>query len=276
MLPSWLNTHNGDKDPRGRIWILWDLMHIKLTKLASSDQFIHARVIDLNSSKSFLLTIIYARNAKSGRLAQWEDLTAIGKHCNEAWILLGDFNTCREAGDKIGGSKLHPRDVKDLNDFMNDTELDELKAIGDFYSWSNRITGEGRILTRIDRCMVNLVWQSEHKNSYVEYAHQGVSDHCPIILHWNQAIQGRRSNRILSVEDSNHNLIIDNSLIEEEFLQYNLGLLGIENSEPFPMTSFQQLNFPVADEFLLKELDKSIDVEEVKGALFSIKDNKSP
>ncbi|KAF5203863.1 hypothetical protein FRX31_006550 [Thalictrum thalictroides] len=42
--------------------------------------------------------------------------------------------------------------------------------------------------------------------------------------YFHRTIQGRRSkNRILSVEDSNHNLITDNSLIEEEFLQYYMG-----------------------------------------------------
>ncbi|KAF5183897.1 Ribonuclease h domain, partial [Thalictrum thalictroides] len=150
MMPNWQEINNSDKDPRGRVWILWDPFYFQVTKLASSDQFIHTKVNDLNAGKSYYLTVVYARNARRDRIALWEELKAINSRYNEAWILLGDFNTCRVAADKIGGSKLHPRDVLDFNEFLMDTALDELQATGDFYSWSNRVTGEGRILSRID------------------------------------------------------------------------------------------------------------------------------
>ncbi|KAF5193677.1 hypothetical protein FRX31_016734 [Thalictrum thalictroides] len=172
------------KDPRGRVSILWDPLAIKLTKLTSSDQYIHTKIQDLSSRNSYALTIVYARNARHDILKLWNDLIDIGKSCNEPWILLGDFNSCKEVADKVGGSKLHPRDARDFNNFISDCELDEMKACGDFFSWTNRVTGEGRILCRIDRCLINPLWHVAFKDSFVNYVHQGVSDHCPLIIQW--------------------------------------------------------------------------------------------
>ncbi|KAF5185608.1 hypothetical protein FRX31_024805 [Thalictrum thalictroides] len=195
--------NNGDKDPRGRVWILWDPNCLKVSKITSTNQFIQTYVNDLANNTNYFLTIVYARNARLARTALWNDLSDISYFCKDEWILLGDFNTCREARDKVEGSKLHPRDVRDLNDFMTAVELDELPTVGDFYSWSNRSVGEGRILIRIDRCLVNPKWQSTFSDSFVNYLHQVTGHDHPSFLPlvqdvWNAKVEGNPMIRLIS------------------------------------------------------------------------------
>ncbi|KAF5178610.1 hypothetical protein FRX31_031804 [Thalictrum thalictroides] len=102
---------------------------------------------------------------------------------------MGDFNTCKDSKDKVGGNKLYPRDVQEFNDFLVQSELDEPALVGDHFTWSNRGSGAGRILTRIVRCLVNANWQMVYDKAFVKYHHQGISGHCLMVLNWEDQIQ---------------------------------------------------------------------------------------
>ncbi|KAF5193986.1 Ribonuclease h domain, partial [Thalictrum thalictroides] len=62
-------------------------------------------------------------------------------------------SSCKLTTKKMGGSRLHPRNVHDLIESMEKCEIDDLKAVGSFYTWTNRSEGDGRIL-----CIVEEVW----------------------------------------------------------------------------------------------------------------------
>ncbi|KAF5199599.1 hypothetical protein FRX31_010814 [Thalictrum thalictroides] len=64
---EWPLLNNNNKDPRGRIWILWDPKAINLTMIETMDQVIHCRVEDMIARRSYLLSVVYARNNKKER-----------------------------------------------------------------------------------------------------------------------------------------------------------------------------------------------------------------
>ncbi|KAF5180416.1 Ccr4-not transcription complex subunit [Thalictrum thalictroides] len=152
------------------------------------NQLMHVKLTDLVSRTVFLVSVIYARNSRHDRAKLWRDLTDIAANAHEPWIMLGDFNNCRESSDRVGGNKIHPREVKEFNDFIQQNDLAELQKVGDHFTWSNRSAGRGRIMTRIDYCFTNAQWLTHFQQAYIEFHHQGISDHCPMILQWGKPI----------------------------------------------------------------------------------------
>ncbi|KAF5205013.1 Dnase i-like superfamily protein [Thalictrum thalictroides] len=47
LLPHWNSKHNGDHDPRGRIWILWDSNFLTVDSLDTSDQLQQSDITDI-------------------------------------------------------------------------------------------------------------------------------------------------------------------------------------------------------------------------------------
>ncbi|KAF5185111.1 Dnase i-like superfamily protein [Thalictrum thalictroides] len=97
---------------------------------------------------------------------------------------MGDFNSCKLTTEKIGGSRLHPRDVHDLIEGMEKCEIDDLKAVGTFYTWTNRSEGDGKILCKLDKCLTNKAWNSIFVNVEAHFLAHGVFDHSPVVLKW--------------------------------------------------------------------------------------------
>ncbi|KAF5204611.1 Dnase i-like superfamily protein, partial [Thalictrum thalictroides] len=185
--------NNGGSDPRGRIWLFWDHIFLTVDVLVISDQYIHVRVSDLAAKSSYLLTVVYGRNNRYDRRKLWSDLCSFNIG-NEAWILSGDFNTCTDLEDKIGGNRLKQSDIIDIKDFLYSQELDDLPAKGGFYTWSNKSTNSiRRTLTKIDRCFINPQWRRIFSNSFVELLPPGISDHAPMVIQWGKAGNNPRS-----------------------------------------------------------------------------------
>jgi len=68
-----------------------------------TDQLVPCFVTQLSTQKKLYATFVYAMNHEQMRLTLWEDLQVISQQINEAWCILGDFNSvlCKE--DRMGG-----------------------------------------------------------------------------------------------------------------------------------------------------------------------------
>ncbi|KAF5192449.1 Dnase i-like superfamily protein, partial [Thalictrum thalictroides] len=136
-----------------------------------------------------MLTVVYGRNGRPDRVKLWDDLSVISQSVTTPWTLMGDFNACKDTCENIGGNPLHPRETIDFNEFLVNNDLADLSSKGAFYTWSNKSRTNARTLTKIDRCLVNPLWLTQYKDSYVDFANPGVSDHCPILMRWNEHIK---------------------------------------------------------------------------------------
>lgn len=77
--------------PNGRIWLLVK-QYIQMQMIEMRAQFICCKVTNMNTSRSFLLTIVYANNDINERQELWRKLTSIGVQIHREWLLIGDFN----------------------------------------------------------------------------------------------------------------------------------------------------------------------------------------
>ncbi|KAH0724791.1 hypothetical protein KY284_000656 [Solanum tuberosum] len=88
---------------------------------------------------------------------------------------MGDYNAILRAEDRPQGSQVQDIEVKDFNEFLNDTGMHELKTVGGTYTWSN-----GHTCSRIDRALVNADWMLQMPTMEVTILRSGVSDHSPL------------------------------------------------------------------------------------------------
>ncbi|KAF5191695.1 hypothetical protein FRX31_018716, partial [Thalictrum thalictroides] len=278
MLPGWNSRNNGDHDPRGRIWLLWDATQVTVDIISVSDQLIHTKVTEHSQNAHFVLSVIYGRNNKYDRRKLWQSLSSLAPN-SVPWILCGDFNTCTDYEDKVGGSRLQYKDIEDVKDFLANNELDDLTAQGAFYTWSNKSISNARTLTKIDSDRVvnakkdldriqseiqrmpldmqlahleleainqyqDLARQEEaslHQKAKQKSVHLGDGNNG----YFYRMVQGRRRhNTVNSIKTTTGNILKDDTDIKEEFLEFYHKLLAEEHSDSLPISLLDSMHFP--------------------------------
>ncbi|KAI3471428.1 hypothetical protein Pfo_030792 [Paulownia fortunei] len=140
----------------GRIWVCWNPMLIDVNCLSMTDQIIYCEVKILEHGTPFFASFVYGLNQVASRRELWNE---IEKHAyvfaNRPWILCGDFNV-----------KSH---MNELDNCINKSDLDYLKAIGLHFTWNSGV-------------LVNSCWMDYFPLSQAEYLPFGISDHTPMIV----------------------------------------------------------------------------------------------
>ncbi|XP_019223716.1 PREDICTED: uncharacterized protein LOC109205460 [Nicotiana attenuata] len=101
---------------------------------------------------------------------------------------MGDFNNVLNTDERIG-SKVIVAETKEFKQCVDTCCLQELKSTGAFYTWNNKRSGEDRVMSRIDRVLVNFDWMSMIPTSTVHYMTEGLYDHSPAIISWDNRKQ---------------------------------------------------------------------------------------
>ncbi|XP_074290227.1 uncharacterized protein LOC141616956 [Silene latifolia] len=60
--------------------------------------------------------------------------------------------------------------------------LTDLKAVGSFFTWSNKQEMQTRVYSRIDRVLINDVWLNMHPGSFANFLPEIIYDHCPCVI----------------------------------------------------------------------------------------------
>ena len=68
-------------------------------------------------------------------------------------------------------------DIREMRDFLDTTELEELRSVGAFYSWTNKT-----VHSRIDKALVNVYWHEVFNFTQVRYDTHSLSDHTPLLI----------------------------------------------------------------------------------------------
>lgn len=68
-------------------------------------------------------------------------------------------------------------DIRDMRHFMDTNELEELRSMGAYYSWTNKT-----VYSRIDRALVNVYWHEAFSFTQVRYDNQSLSDHTNLLI----------------------------------------------------------------------------------------------
>jgi hypothetical protein len=117
MLKYDVSYSNGDSS--GKLWVFWkDKVQVNI--LQESNQ--HVTFI-INSS--LLISAIYAKCNYMERRQLWDGLLSFGV-LQMPWMIIGDFNTIRHDGKRIGGCPRLPRAMEDFFSFIQNGGLIEV------------------------------------------------------------------------------------------------------------------------------------------------------
>ncbi|KAL2934380.1 LINE-1 retrotransposable element ORF2 protein [Bienertia sinuspersici] len=182
VFQGWCLTTNFQFHKGGRIIVAWLDTSFHVDVKFVSSQCIHKHIHYLPQNKHFHFTAIYAFNDAKGRLQLWSDLKNIHHSIDGAWMVAGDFNCPLNYDDRIG-SEVTFQEVKDFRDMIEACDLTDMKCSGPRYTWNNKQYGVKRIMSKIDRCLVNEEWIDLFAAAHTVFHNEGLFDHCPAVIH---------------------------------------------------------------------------------------------
>ncbi|GKV48207.1 hypothetical protein SLEP1_g55033 [Rubroshorea leprosula] len=127
-------------------------------------------------------TLVYIINICSpcllmGKRALWEELQRLIASKGGKWCLAGDFNAVRKV--ERAGSREITREMREFDDFIQNTGLIDLPLARRKYNWYN---SNGQYMSRIDRFLMSEEWILNWSDVKQGGLSRSVSDHCPILL----------------------------------------------------------------------------------------------
>ncbi|XP_056697428.1 uncharacterized protein [Spinacia oleracea] len=179
IFSNWCFTSNASYHKGGRIIVAWNPGSFSVNIQAVTSQLIHCFVQPVTGNSGFFCTFIYAFNDSHSRLELWKDLKTL--NTQEPWILCGDFNCVMNMEERIGSIVRHT-EIVDMCECMQHCEMEDIKTVGNFYTWNNKQQGASRVFSKLDRVMANPKWQSIYGSAEVCFMTEGCFDHSPGLL----------------------------------------------------------------------------------------------
>ena len=146
--------------------------------LRKTVQLIHYLVVQMSTHKRFYITFIYGMKHEHQRQPMWEDLLVLSQQINEAWCIIRDYNAVLYREDRIGGNEIQGTELKELTNFMEQGDLQEMRWSGTYYTWTDKI-----IWSRIDRALINIYWYDAFDFTQNHYLANGLSNHSLMMLY---------------------------------------------------------------------------------------------
>ncbi|XP_026458497.1 uncharacterized protein LOC113358992 [Papaver somniferum] len=122
--------HNSNNDTVGNIWVMW--------------------------SSSLPDPVVVTRRSL------WQQL-GLG-NSQVTWLVVGDFNCVLRLEKKKGGVFTCTSVVNEFGDWLDDNGLFEAEALGSSFTWSNRPSGDRRIISKLDRVIINEALLEKYEN----------------------------------------------------------------------------------------------------------------
>lgn len=74
--------------------------------------------------------------------------------------------------------------IRDFKKCVENCDLYDLKSTGAYFTWNNKQEGDDKVLSKIDRVLVNSGWLTLLPASTVHYTEEGLYDLCAAIISW--------------------------------------------------------------------------------------------
>jgi len=126
----------------------------------------------------FTLTNVYAPTDRADKPLFFSELASIADSTTGAWMLIGDFNLTHCPEDK-NTAGFNSSEANNFNDLINAHGLIEIPLTDRAYTWTSR--REDPTLVRLDRCFINLDWDSVFPNTSLRSLTRYASDHVRLL-----------------------------------------------------------------------------------------------
>ncbi|CAI9112431.1 OLC1v1012881C1 [Oldenlandia corymbosa var. corymbosa] len=107
----------------------------------------------------------------------------------------GDFNQVLDQEDKHGGRQVRPQDTGAIRQLLDANDMEELKHIECWYTWTNKHQDQAVIFERLDRAFVNKPWLDTFKKVVIRNLSIMSSDHGPILVELKQKQLPKKNHR---------------------------------------------------------------------------------
>ncbi|XP_074303189.1 uncharacterized protein LOC141637599 [Silene latifolia] len=303
---NWCFSTNNGYHSGGRIWVLWNPKLFGVQVLEYNAQYIHQKVDSLVDRRVFCMTMVYAFNGIHDRDPLWDNLRRIANLVCGPWAVAGDFNCVLSATDRVGGNT-PSLEMEPFRRCVADCGVLDITAIGSIFTWNNKQKPEERIYSKIDRLVKNLknlkpalrslnregfsdieistnILQkqlqelSKARESFLSQKakHQWIKEGDANSAYLHGMLKKRRNmNKVVMVEDMNGRMCDSQAHIHDAFLEYYQNLLGSsQDTKKIHKKIIDQ--GPIYNDENWVSLLKPVTGKEIKDALFSIPDIKSP
>ncbi|XP_074291548.1 uncharacterized protein LOC141618348 [Silene latifolia] len=139
---GWSICTNNSVAIGGRIWLLWNPGSFIVDILDVSPQSIHSRITMRGNQQVFFFTLVYGYNKAAERVNLWNSLKGYCSAVQGSWLVGGDFNNVLQPNERLGGAPVSLADIKPFQDCLHQCDLQDLKAIGSYYTWNNKQQGK--------------------------------------------------------------------------------------------------------------------------------------
>ncbi|XP_062085914.1 uncharacterized protein LOC133792021 [Humulus lupulus] len=184
--PNW--DYHTSSIIEGLVLVMWRRLFVKTIILEESSQAVHCQVKMLGLQQEFGVTFVYGLNSIEGRRCLWEGLQR-PYHMPKAWIYLGDFNAPLSGKDRVGGKVVSDSELHDPLNWSAGAQVEPLRGIGSYFTWSNNQEGAARIYSKIDHVLSNEKWLDLFSKSTAIYRWEGISDHYSCLVSFQNSEQ---------------------------------------------------------------------------------------
>ncbi|CAI9102410.1 OLC1v1000675C1 [Oldenlandia corymbosa var. corymbosa] len=164
----------------GGLGLFW-IANLTLAVVYQDANVIVTKVTEANGL-IWMAIFVYGPPARQERTSFWSSLNGIIQDYCYPSIILGDFKQVTEQEDKHGGRPVSMQETRPIQHFLSANDLEELKHLGCWYTWTNKRQGSDAIFERLDRAFVNKLWFQTFRHAIIRNLPIVSSDHGPILV----------------------------------------------------------------------------------------------
>ncbi|KAK2372487.1 hypothetical protein QL285_073613 [Trifolium repens] len=165
---------------------------------------------------------IYSKCNLADKRKLWRDVLMTRQGFGDmVWCIVGDFNSVVEASERRGVGSGGGREMEDFRAFIREMEVVDMPLLGRQFTWFH---SNGFNMSRLDRFLLSTDWMALWGRPEVWVLARDVSDHCPLILKYNNDDWGPKPFRFNNYWLQNKNF--KNLVVETWNSQHFTGWMG--------------------------------------------------
>ncbi|KAI5323542.1 hypothetical protein L3X38_032614 [Prunus dulcis] len=166
----------------GGLCMFWkEMAQVVLLKYAGFF-FIEVVIKDEEHGMTWQFCAVYASTDARVLRSQWQILSERIEWCQDACLVMGDFNDIMDVIEKSAGVPRIERSLEDFCGFVANSRLLDLGYVDHPFTWRNRHQDWG-IMERLDRGFGNVAWMARYPKEEVHHVIIAGPDHAMLLLH---------------------------------------------------------------------------------------------
>ncbi|XP_026399701.1 uncharacterized protein LOC113295584 [Papaver somniferum] len=125
------------------------------------------------------VSFVHASYIQVTKRSIWQQLVSPGDGI--PWLVIGDFNCILRLDEKKGVLEPRTSAINEFSYWLDDNNLFEADALGSKFTWTNRQSGMTRIVSKLDRVIINAAWLEKFENWRCKALPMEVSNHSTLL-----------------------------------------------------------------------------------------------